>query len=72
VKPQVDQEIWVAWLGATAMAGVSMTFVLLTYAYANFETKDRAKEVRDNMDKRLERIEMKLDTAIERMPARKN
>jgi hypothetical protein len=46
--------------------------VLLTYAYANFETKDRAKEVRDNMDKRLERIEMKLDTAIERMPARKN
>lgn len=62
---QIKSEVWVAWLGATAVAAVTMTFVMLTFAYAQFETKERAKETRDALDRRLERMENKLDAALQ-------
>lgn len=62
---KINRETWIAWLGATAVAAITMTFILVTFVYANFETKDHAKESRDTMDKRLERMENKLDVLIE-------
>lgn len=62
----VKREIWIAWLGATAVAAVVMTFTLLTFAYGQFETKEHAKDRSEASDKRLERIEQKLDAVLER------
>lgn len=67
---RIDRETWLAWLGATGVAAVTMTFVLVTFVYANFETKDHAKEQRDATDKRLERIEDKMDALLENRPYR--
>lgn len=65
MKVEVERETWLAWLGATLIAAVSMTFVLLTFAYANFETKEHAKETRDDDAKWRGRIEDKIDALLE-------
>lgn len=38
---------------------------VVAYAYSNFETRDHAKEVRDDLSKQMDRIETKLDRVIE-------
>lgn len=62
----VKSEVWVGWM----VTLVAATFVAITFAYAQFETKEHSKEVRDGTDKRLERIENKLDALIEHRPYR--
>ncbi len=62
----VRQEVWVGWMGAL----VAATFVVITFAYASFETKEHAKETRDALDKRLERMEDKMDAMLEKRPYR--
>ncbi len=53
---------WIAWLGATVAAAVSM----MVYAASTYETKEHSKEVRDGVERRLDRIESKLDRLIAR------
>jgi uncharacterized protein Yka (UPF0111/DUF47 family) len=53
-------EIWVAWLAATVTASITLT----AFAYTNFETKDHSKEAQDNLVKRLDRIEEKIDQIL--------
>lgn len=59
---------WLPWLAATAVASASMSYT----AAMVFQTKDDAKnelgmqneklkEHKDNMEKRLDRIELKID-----------
>ena len=58
--------MWIAWIGATVAAGISMTFVIITFAYGQFETRDHAKERVDSLTDRLIRIENKLDAIQKR------
>jgi hypothetical protein len=60
-------EQWVAWLGATSIAAVSMT----VFFYSNFETKSETQAYHDSeirfheqLEKRLDRIENKLDLIL--------
>lgn len=49
------------WFGATLLAAVVGTAGVITYVYANFETKDTALLRNENVIHRLERIENKID-----------
>lgn len=53
---------WVQWLAATAAAAISMA----AYAFATFDTKDHVIEVFIQVEKRLDRIEAKLDRILEK------
>lgn len=66
-------ETWVAWIVATATAGITMA----SYVHANFKTlrQDEAdkveraqfrEQVLNSLDKRLERIEHSLDELKQR------
>lgn len=66
----IKQEVWVGWLAAVAVSAVAGTFVAITFAYAQFETKEHAREKQDASERRLERIEDKLDAVIEHRPYR--
>jgi hypothetical protein len=62
-------DIWIAWLGATAIGVAGIT----TFFYMNFETKESFANYRsererfeDDVQRRLERIEDKLDQALRR------
>lgn len=52
---------WIAWIAATAFAGVSGTIALLTFAEARFENKEQAALKHQYKDSQLEKIEIKLD-----------
>jgi hypothetical protein len=60
----IKTEVWVAWLGATVVAAVTMTFILLTYAYAQFETKDHAKEREADITTQLSKMDKKLNILL--------
>mgnify|MGYP001499077487 CR=1 FL=1 len=53
---------WVAWVGATVAAAVSIT----VFAFSNFETKERAVEVKSDLVQRLDRIEGKVDKILQK------
>jgi len=55
---------WIAWLGATVAAAISM----MVYIASTYETKEHQKENRDQIERRLERMENKLDRLISRDP----
>ncbi len=59
------QEVWIGWLGAISVSAIAGTYIIITFAYAQFETKEHANERISSIDKRLERIEMKLDALNE-------
>lgn len=61
----VDQ--WIAWLGATIIAAISMT----VFFYNHFQTKEENQVYHENqshyfdlMEKRLDRIESKVDQLL--------
>jgi hypothetical protein len=56
----IKTETWVAWLGSAAIGAAA----LVTYAYANFETKDHAKENAANIHAELHDMNAKLDVLI--------
>jgi hypothetical protein len=60
----INTESWVAWLGATVVAAVAGTFVLLTFAYAQFETKEHSKERIDTLTAQLNSMDGKLDRIL--------
>jgi len=49
----VQLSVWVGWVGGVVVASVTGTFIALTFAYANFETKDRATERLELMSKAI-------------------
>lgn len=53
---------WIAWLGATVAAAMSM----MSYAQTTFQTKEHAKDKQVETDRRLERIENKIDALLSR------
>ena len=53
---------WIAWLSATVVAAATM----VSAAYTQFETKDNAKDTKSELIQRLDRMEEKLDTILER------
>lgn len=60
-------DLWIAWIAATGVGVATMT----TFIYSNFETKESFSEYRqsqtvsqEEMIKRLDRIETKLDQMI--------
>lgn len=58
---EIKTELWVAWIGATVAAAITMTFVLLTFAYGQFETKDTANLRAAALAQRFEAVEKKID-----------
>lgn len=62
-------ELWIAWLGATAVGVAGM----VTFLYLNFETKDsfaqykeQQVEMQAEVVKRLDRLEDKIDTLLKK------
>ncbi len=53
----IKTETWVGWIAGFSLAMVTVVFVAITYAYANFETKEHAKDVAD----RVTRLDQKFD-----------
>lgn len=54
---------WIAWLGATVAAAFSLS--------TTFETKQDAKEKREQLERRLDRMESKQDQMIEILSRRR-
>lgn len=48
---------WIGWIIATATAA----FTLVVFIYSNFTTKSEATLYQDDLSKRLDRIESKID-----------
>jgi hypothetical protein len=61
---QVKFEVWAAWLGATAVAAVASTFILLTFAYGQFESKEHSKEKSEQVQTELAAMNVKLDRIL--------
>jgi len=53
---------WIAWLGAALVACAALT----SFAYQTFQTKDDSRHYEGFLIERLDRIENKLDAALER------
>lgn len=60
MRKEIPAEQWIGWILATATAAMTMA----AFAYATFETKDHAKEIKEDVATRLSRIENKLDQAL--------
>lgn len=57
-------DTWIPWLGATAVAAIAGTFVLLTFAYGEFETKEHSKERAQVLQEQLKTMDEKLDRIL--------
>lgn len=53
-------EVWISWVVATATAALTMS----AFAYSTFETKEHALERKQDILKRLESIEGKVDLIV--------
>lgn len=51
---------WIAWLGSTLVAALTLS----AFAFGTFETKQDAKDKKQDLVERLVRIEAKLDRLI--------
>lgn len=63
--PQSDWSIfnatqWLYWLGATLVAAITT----MVFLYSTFQTKSDASENKVDLERRLERIESKIDTLM--------
>lgn len=63
MKEHIDVSTWLGWIGA----GIAATAIIITYAFANFETITHNKEMHENDRETLQRIENKID-ALENNP----
>lgn len=52
--------IWIGWMGATVAAAMCLS----AFAFTTFQTKDEAKDSKQDIVQRLERIEQKLDETL--------
>lgn len=51
---------WLAWTGAGLTAGI----IAVVFLYTTFQTKGEASNFKVDLDKRLERIEQKIDKLL--------
>ncbi len=58
----IKKETLLAWFGASLVAAIGAVTIAITFAYAQFETKEHSKETKDTLIKQLDRMENKLDT----------
>lgn len=72
-REKIRPEVWVGWIAAGILGGAGFVFLIVSYAFANFETKEHAKETNDDLRSRLVRMEDKIDEldVPRRMPASK-
>lgn len=68
MRERISFETWVGWLAGSAVVLCAGVFALMAYAFDNFETKEHAREKAQSIENRLDRIELKLDAALERLP----
>jgi hypothetical protein len=61
-RDELSTAQWISWMGATIVTILGFA----AFAYATFETKDHAIEVKGDTVQRLDRIESKLDFVINR------
>lgn len=54
----LTMEQWLPWIGSTVIAALLMS----AYVHQNFSNKDSQKEFRAIIERRLDRIETKLDS----------
>lgn len=59
-EPNFQATQWIAWLGATATAAVTLT----VFAFENFETKEHAKEAQVTFQRQFDRLESKVDELL--------
>lgn len=59
-KNPFSVEQWITWVVATLVAAVTM----MVFFYTNFETKSDSDETNAVIEKRLDRIENKLDQIL--------
>lgn len=60
-RPLFSEEQWIAWIAATGTAALTMA----AFAYSTFETKEHSAENKTDIVSRLDRIEEKLDRALD-------
>lgn len=56
----IGTETWIGWIMAMVATGISFTY----YGFTTFETKADSIDQRDQVVKRLERIETKIDKVL--------
>lgn len=56
---------WLSWASGVILSAVSAGLGVMGYAYTNFQTVRAAERDQDALVKRLDRIEDKLDRALE-------
>jgi hypothetical protein len=54
---------WLPWLGATFISALTLT----AFIFVNFETKADSNDKRSYLEKRLDRIEFKIDEIKNRL-----
>lgn len=64
---KIKTEQWIAWIVATATAALSMA----AFAFGKFETQEHAREVKGDLQYRLNRIDDKLDRISEALGIKK-
>lgn len=60
MNTKISEKQWISWLVATATAAI----VLVSFVYTTFATKSEASEARNDLEKRLDRLEQKIDIVI--------
>lgn len=69
-KPNDSDEIstlqWIYWLGATLLGALAA----MVFLYSTFQTKLEASENKTDLDRRLQRIEGKVDELLTRSMSR--
>lgn len=59
---KISSQQWIAWIGATVTAAI----IACAFLFQTFATKSEAMQINDGTEKRLDRIESKLDVLMER------
>lgn len=54
---EISAAQWLGWIISTATASAGVVI----FAFSQFETKQHARDKKDDIDKRLDRIENKID-----------
>jgi hypothetical protein len=62
MKEFVSASQWISWLGATAVAAATLG----SYAHTTFTTKQDSKDQRFEFERRLDRMENKIDLLLQR------
>lgn len=61
---EIKLETWVGWMAGGLMAGITVTALVITYAFGNFETKDHAREQQATTQNQFQDINNKLEMLL--------